>query len=156
VDGVKARAQIVVDGRISDAEALWYDTRRWPTFVDGFHHVADGLDSGWPERGELLWDSVPNGRGRVWERVTRFEARVGQWATIEDEQIHGKQTITFTALEGERVRVVLELAYEVKVRRGGPLFAVVDALFIRPRQREALQRTLNRFARELVAERSEV
>ena len=153
---MKARAQIVVPGRISDAEALWYDTRRWPTFIDGFHHVAKGLEEGWPERGTLQWDSVPNGRGRVVERVTRFEPRVGQWAQIEDAQIQGNQTITFTALEGDRVRVVLELAYEVKERRGGPLFAVVDAVFIRPRQREALQRSLNRFARELASDGSEL
>jgi uncharacterized membrane protein len=150
---VKARAQIVVPGRISDAEALWYDTRRWPTFVDGFHHVVSA-DDGWPEQGQLIWDSVPTGRGRVIERVTRFEARVGQWAQVEDTQVSGNQTITFVALPDERVQVTLELSYAVKERRGGPLFFVVDALFILPRQREALNRTLVRFARELRDERS--
>lgn len=150
---MKARAQIIVPGRISEVEALWYDTRRWPTFVEGFHHVHGGLDEGWPERGTLVWDSVPHGRGRVMERVTRFEPRVGQWAQVEDTQIRGHQTVSFAATPDGRVRVVLELAYEVKERRGGPLFAVVDALFVRPRQREALQRTLARFARELRDER---
>lgn len=150
---VKATAQIMVPGRISDAEALWYDTRRWPTFIDGFHHVASGLDEGWPEQGTLVWDSVAGGRGRVMERVTRYEPRVGQWAQIEDEQIRGSQTVTFAATPDDRVRVMLELDYEVKQRRGGPLFFLVDAVFIRPRQREALQRTLVRFARELADER---
>ena len=145
---MKARAQILVDGRISEAEALWYDTSRWPTFIEGFHHVAS-RDDDWPESGTLVWDSVPNGRGRVLERVTRFEPRVGQWAQVEDTQVSGNQTVTFVAAPDERVQITLELAYEVKERRGGPLFAIVDALFIRPRQREALHRTLSRFAREL-------
>ena len=150
---MKARAQILVDGRISEAEALWYDTSRWPTFVEGFHHVAS-RDPAWPEAGEMVWDSVPNGRGRVMEKVTRFEPRVGQWAQIEDSQIRGNQTVTFAVAPGERVRIALDLSYEVKERRGGPLFSIVDALFIRPRQREALARTLVRFSRELAAERA--
>ena len=47
---MKARAQIVVGGRISDVEALWYDHTRWASFIDGFHHVVKGLD-GWPAEG---------------------------------------------------------------------------------------------------------
>lgn len=153
---MKARAQIIVPGRISEAEALWYDTTRWPTFVDGFHHVSGGLDEGWPEQGTLLWDSTPGGRGRVLEKVTRYEPRVGPWSQVEDEQTTGSQTVSFAALDEDRVRMVLEYDYEVKVRRGGPLFTVVDALFILPRQRDALNRTLRRFSRELETERAEV
>lgn len=150
---MRARAQIVVDGRISEAEALWYDTRRWATFVEGFHHVAKGLE-GWPSEGTLIWDSVPGGRGRVTERVVRHEQRVGQTVELEDERTTGTQTVAFEGLEDDRVRVTLELDYRVKDLRGGPLGAVVDALFIRPRQRDALTRTLSRFARELAAEHS--
>jgi uncharacterized membrane protein len=73
---------------------------------------------------------------------------------VEDEKVVATQTVSFTLRPDERVRVALELAYEIKDRRGGPLFAVVDAIFIRPRQREALARTLARFARELAADRS--
>jgi uncharacterized membrane protein len=148
---VKARAQITVAGRISEAEALWYDTRRWPTFVDGFHHVARA-DPGWPAEGTLMWDSTPGGRGRVLETVLRYEPRAGQTAEVEDEQITGTQTVGFLARPGDRVQVTLELDYALKQRRGGPLFTVVDLLFIRPRQREALARTLARFSRELAAE----
>lgn len=150
---MRARAQVTVPGRIADAEALWYDTRRWPSFVDGFHHVARA-DPEWPAAGALTWDSTPGGRGRVLERVVRHETRVGQTAEVEDARVAATQTVTFAAAAGERVRVVLELDYAVKDRRGGPLFAVVDALFIRPRQREALQRTLTRFARELASDRA--
>ena len=155
---MKARAQITVPGRISDAEALWYDTRRWPTFIDGFHHVAS-VDPDWPAAGRMVWDSSPGGRGRVVEEVVRHEARVGQTATVEDEAITGTQTVTFTLTPDERVAVSLELDYRVKARRPGPrgwLFPVVDALFIRPRQREALARTLARFNREMVSDREEL
>lgn len=150
---MKARAQITVDGRISEAEALWYDTRRWPMFIDGFHHVAGGLEE-WPEGGTLVWDSTQGGRGRVLECVVRYEPRVGQTVEVEDETITGTQTVSFTGAPADRVVVVLELAYRLKQRQGGPLSSVVDAIFIRPRQREALARTLTRFARELASDRA--
>ena len=150
---MKARAQIVVPGRISEAEELWYDTSRWPTFIDGFHHVAS-VDPGWPAEGTLVWDSTRDGRGRVVESVERHEPRVSQTSHIEDPKLSGTQTITFAALEGDKVRLTLQLAYKLKDRPAGPLSPVVDALFIRPRQREALARTLTRFARELAAERA--
>lgn len=152
---MKVRAQITVEGRISEAEALWYDTRRWPMFVDGFHHVAGGLEE-WPERGTLVWDSTQGGRGRVLERVVRYEPRVGQTVAVEDEKTTGTQTIAFAGAPGDRIEVTLEFAYDLKERRGGPLFSVVDAIFIRPRQREALARTLTRFARELASDRAGV
>jgi len=150
---VRARAEITVAGRISEAEALWYDTTRWATFVDGFHHVSGDHDE-WPARGTLVWDSTPGGRGRVLERVERYEPRAGQTAAIEDEKITGTQTLTFTARPGDRVQVGLELRYALKDRPLGPLSLLVDAIFIRPRQREALSRTLARFSRELAVERS--
>jgi uncharacterized membrane protein len=74
---------------------------------------------------------------------------------VEDEKITGTQTVSFALAPGDRVAVALELDYQVKDRKPGPrgwLFPVVDALFIRPRQREALARTLARFSREIVAD----
>lgn len=150
---MKARAQIIVPGRISEAEALWYDTSRWPTFIDGFHHV-ESADPGWPAEGTLVWDSTRDGRGRVVETVERHEPRVGQTSQVEDPKLSGRQSISFAALEGDKVRVTLELGYKLKDRPAGPLTVFVDALFIRPRQREALARTLVRFSRELAAERA--
>ena len=149
---MKTRAQIVVPGRISDAEALWYDTKRWPTFIDGFHHVAS-VDPGWPAEGTIVWDTTRGGRGRVVEKVVRQEPRIEQVAEVEDPTISGTQTISFAALDDERVRVTLELRYRLKDQKLGPLTPVMDVLFIRPRQREALARTLARFARELAADR---
>src|SRR3954452_436838 len=101
-----ARAEVTVPGRISDAEALWDDLSRWPSFIDGFHH-ASGDHGDWPASGSLAWDSVPGGRGRVVETVESYEARVGQTVHVEDEKISGRQTVAFTALPEDRVRVTL-------------------------------------------------
>lgn len=144
---------MVVEGRISDVEALWYDTARWASFVDGFHHVASA-DPGWPAEGTLVWDSTPGGRGRVLETVERYEPRIGQIARVEDPATTGTQTIAFAADGDGRVGVTLELRWALKDRRFGPIGALVDLVFIRPRQREALARTLLRFARELASDRS--
>jgi len=150
---VRAKAQITIPGRIFEAEELWYDTNRWATFIDGFHHVAS-VDDGWPATGTLVWDSTPDGRGRVLERTERYEPRVEHVVAVEDAKISGTQTIRFAALEGEKVRLMLELSYKLKEPPMGPLHGIVDAIFIRPRQREALSRTLVRFARELASDRA--
>jgi hypothetical protein len=149
---VRARAEITVPGRISEAERLWYDLSRWSSFVDGFHHVREQSPT-WPESGTLVWDSLPDGRGRVLEAVERYEPRVGQTVQVEDEKISGHQSVAFEALPEERLRVTLVLEYKLKQNAAGPLMTAVDWLFIRPRQREALARTLNRFARELASDR---
>jgi hypothetical protein len=146
----RVRASVVVPGLASEAEALWYDTTRWATFVDGLHHIAR-LEGEWPRAGaRVLWDSPPGGRGRVQERVTAYVAREGQTVAVEDEKIHGTQRVTFTPIEGG-VTVALELEYTLKEQRPG--MALVDLLFIRRPQRESLQRTLRRFRTEVAAER---
>jgi len=139
---VKARAEHPLPGRISDAEALWYDTRRWPAFVDGLGHVAK-LEGDWPRAGaRVVWDSVPNGRGRVIEEVLEHETRVGQTVAVEDARLEGTQRVRF----GDGV-VVLELEFTLKGRT--PL---LTPLFVRRAFRDSLARTLSRFARELRAE----
>ena len=146
----RVRASIVVPGLASQAEELWYDTTRWPSFVDGMHHLAR-LEGDWPRAGaRVLWDSRPGGRGRVQERVTSFVAREGQTLEVEDEKLHGTQRVTFTPIEGG-VTVTLELRYTLKEQRPG--MALVDLLFIRRPQRESLERTLRRFRTEVAAER---
>jgi uncharacterized membrane protein len=146
----RVRASVVVPGLASEAEALWYDTTRWPSFVDGLHHIAR-LEGDWPRAGaRVLWDSPPGGRGRVQERVTAYVAREGQTIAVEDEKIHGTQRVSFTPTDGA-VTVALELDYALKEQRPG--MALVDLLFIRRPQRESLQRTLRRFRTEVAAER---
>ena len=146
----RVRASVAVSALASEAEALWYDTARWPTFIDGLHHIAR-LEGEWPRPGaRVLWDSPPGGRGRVQERVTAYVAREGQTVAVEDEKIHGTQRVTFTPIEGG-VTVALELEYTLKEQRPG--MPLVDLLFIRRPQRESLQRTLRRFRTEVAAER---
>ncbi len=142
----RVRASVVVPGLASAAEALWYDQRRWPAFVDGLKHVAR-IEGNWPAAGSrVLWDSTPGGRGRVQERVLAYEPRTGQELAVEDEKIRGTQRVAFVPREG-RVVVTLELQYELKESK--PLMKLVDLLFVRRPQRESLERTLRRFATEL-------
>ena len=146
----RARAAIDLDARPSEAEALWYDVGRWPAFVDGFAHVVK-REGDWPQRGaRLVWDSTPDGRGRVVERVTAYEVRSGQTLEVEDPRLAGTQTVSFAPREGGGCRMTLELDYQLKDRT--ILTPVVDALFVRRALGDALRRTLTRFARELAFE----
>ena len=146
----RVRASIAIAALASEAEELWYDPRRWPTFIDGLHHVAR-LEGDWPHEGSrVLWDSNPGGRGRVQEHVTAYAAREGQTLDVEDGKIRGTQTVTFTPTD-TGVTVTLELRYELKDRK--PFMPVFDLLFIRRPQRDSLARTLRRFRTEVTAER---
>ena len=141
----KVRAAQAVPGLAFDAEQLWYDPQRWPAWVDGFGHVVK-LEGEWPAVGaRSVWESKPGGRGRVVERVTAYEARVGQTLAVEDEQLHGTQRVSFEP-GPEGVEVALELDYELK---DSYVFTpLTDALFIRRALRDSMKRTLLRFARE--------
>ena len=145
------RVQVAVEapGTVAAAEALWMDTRRWPSFVDGLAHVAR-VDEPWPEPGgRLLWDSRPGGRGRVVERVLERRPGEGQTVGVEDERLEGEQSVSFApGPEG----VTVSLALDYRLKQGGPVRAVVDALFIRRALGDSLRRTAVRFARELAAE----
>ena len=143
------RATTTVPGRIVEAEELWYDPHRWAAWIDGFGHVAK-LEGEWPQAGaRLLWDSRPNGRGRVDERVTRYEARTGQTLTVEDRRLRGTQRVAFEP-EGDEVHVSLTLEYRLKER--SLLTPVVDVLFVRRALEASLRRTLARFGHERRAE----
>jgi hypothetical protein len=142
----RVSASVTVPGRVVEAEELWYDPHRWAAWIDGFGHVAK-LEGDWPAVGaRLLWDSRPQGRGRVAERVVAYEPRGGQTLEVEDERLHGTQAVTFEP-EGDEVRVTLTLEYSLK--HGNP---VLDLLFIRRALRDSLQRTLTRFGHERRAE----
>lgn len=145
----KVYVQIDMEGTLAAAEHLYYDTERWPTFVDGFHHVVS-VRGDWPRAGgRLTWDSTRSGRGRVVEDVVAYEPLRGQTAEVEDPQLRGTQTVAFEELQ-DGVSVRLELDYELK--RAQPIAFLLDSLFIRRAQRDALRRTLDRFATELAAD----
>jgi hypothetical protein len=146
----KVRASVDLPGfRASEAEELWYDTKRWPVFIDGFAHVVS-VEGDWPRApSTLVWQSTPAGRGRVIERVTEYEARVGQTAEIDDPRMSGTQRVQFEHAEG---RVTLTLSMEYTLKTGGPLRFATDFLFIRRAIADSLRRTVQRFARELEAD----
>jgi hypothetical protein len=147
----RARTKMVALGRLSEAEALWYDPARWSSFVDGFGHLGK-VDEAWPREGATaIWDSRPGGRGRVLERVARYAAGDGQDVEVEDERVTGTQSVRFAADGEDRVAVSLELRYRLK--RTYPGSAIVDLVFIRRAMRDSQARTLRRFAIELASER---
>jgi uncharacterized membrane protein len=144
-----AKAAIAVPLTPEEAYDLWIDVSRWPTFIDGFGH-AERLDDEWPDVGaKLVWRGVPGGRGTVTERVVKADPPRAHATNVFEEKLDGTQTASFAPVE-DGTRVDLELEYNVSV--GGPLRPIVDALFIRRAQNDALTRTLRRFATEAAEE----
>jgi hypothetical protein len=136
-------------GSLGGAERLWYDPDRWPSWVDGFGHVAS-LQGDWPRAGaRLVWDSPPRGRGRVVERVVSHQDGAGQTVEVEDERLEGRQRVEFEELEGG---VCITLTLEYQLRHTRPWTPVVDLLFVRRALGDSLNRTLARFGPELEAE----
>lgn len=128
-------------------ERVWLDPARWASWVDGFGHVAR-IERTWPEPGAALsWDSPPGGRGRVAERVVGRRAGQSHRVLVEDDQLTAEQEVRFEASQPEATRVTVTLVYELK--RRGPLRALVDVLFIRRAQSDALARTLARLEIEV-------
>ena len=143
------QATATVPGRVVEAEELWYDPHRWAAWIDGFGHVAK-LEGDWPHAGaRLLWDSRPQGRGRVQEHVTDYEARTGQTLAVEDQRLTGTQRVRFEP-QGDEVVVSLTLEYTLKER--SIVTPVLDILFIRRALRDSLRRTVARFGHERRAE----
>ena len=143
----EVRARVRVQGIASQAEALWYDTRRWASFVDGLAHV-DKVEGDWPDVGSrVVWSSRPGGRGRVVEVSERHITRMGQTVRVEDERLRGTQRVSFTPDDGHCV-VELVLEFELKAVEPSALRPLV-AFFTRRPLRDSLQRTLDRFAVEL-------
>lgn len=132
---------------------LWLDTARWPTFVDGFGAI-DQRHERWPEPGaRVVWRSKPGGRGTVTEKVAELEPPGKVVVQVLDDQLSGRQTVTFEPLPdegGEGCEVLVELDY--KLNEGGPLRAVADFVFIRRALRDSIRRTLERFAVEAAEE----
>jgi hypothetical protein len=139
-----AQAQGVVALAPEAALELWADVRRWPTFVEGYARLLE-VDGDWPAEGaKVVWESIPGGRGRVTEKVVgKGPARFA--TQVFEEALQGEQTLR-VAEDAEGTRVQLKLEYELS--KYGPLQALADMIFIRRALRDALRRTLRRFAVE--------
>lgn len=127
-----------------DVLRLWTDVERWPSFVEGYARRLDLTDS-WPEPGgRVVWESTPDGRGRVTEAVTENEP--DRFSTqVFEKALTGVQALrALPADDGSEV----ELSLEYELTRYGPLGGVADALFIRRALRDSLRRTLYRFSIE--------
>ena len=129
--------------------ALWWDTDRWPSFVDGFSHVHKREDD-WPAPGgRLVWDARPaSDRGRVIERVAQRDPQGGGETEIEDARLTGTRVVRFAAT-GSGTLVTIELRYAPKA----PAAPLADLVYVRRRLRKALARSMDRFAREVAMER---
>ena len=125
-----------VPGPVDAVRALWVDLSRWPAFIDGFATVVR-VDGGWPAAGEIVWDSTPHGRGRVIERAD---------GTFEDARLAGVQSLAFEPADDGTVTVRLAFDYRIKERT--PLTPLLDLFFVRRSIRDALTRTVQRFAAE--------
>jgi hypothetical protein len=124
-----------------DALRLWTDVDRWPSFVEGFARRLS-LAPEWPETGSrVVWESTPEGRGRVTETVTVNEPDRFSTQVYEDRLI-GTQTFQ-VAQANDGSEVALSLDYELT--GDSPLRSLADVLFIRRALRDALRRTLFRF-----------
>jgi hypothetical protein len=144
----RVNASVVVPGRPAEAEALWLDETRWPSWIDGFGHVQDKTDN-WPEpTARLRWVSTPHGRGLVAEEVTGRRPGESLALEVEDAKLTGTQTVVFAPGEHE-TRVTLTLEYELKDRT-----APLSRFFVRRALKDSLARTLRRFANERRAELS--
>jgi hypothetical protein len=138
-------AAAVVPLEPGQALALWSDVSRWPSFVEGLARVGEP-SAAWPEPGsKVIWESGPGGRGRVTEKVV--ECSHARFATeLFEQRLRGRQTAEFGPAGDGGARVALALDYELV--RGGPLGLVTGVLFTRRALRDALARTLRRFAVE--------
>jgi uncharacterized membrane protein len=146
---MRARASTIVPGGPAEAEALWSEAARWPSWIDGFGHLAS-VQGTWPDPGAVLtWDSKPGGRGRVRERIVSRVPGAEQVAEVEDQRLEGTQTVHFEA-RGDRTVIGVAIDYRLKERTF--LTPAVDLLFIRRALAASLQRSLARFAVERTAD----
>ena len=136
-----ASAITVVPLPPNDALRLWTDVDRWPSFVEGFARRVS-LAPDWPAVGaRVVWESNPEGRGRVTETVTAHSS--DHFATqVYEERLIGTQTFR-VAPSNDGSEVAVGIDYELTSH--GPLSGLADVLFIRRALRDSLRRTLFRF-----------
>jgi uncharacterized protein YndB with AHSA1/START domain len=138
-------ASVRVNASLAEVWDRYFDPDGWPAWVDGFGRVESS--TGYPQAGgSLCWASGAAGRGEVTERVLEHEPRRRHRVSFEDPETQGELEVTFT-IQGDGTLVTQEQQY--RLRRGGPLARVTDALFIRSQMRGSLARSLGRLKLEV-------
>lgn len=146
-----AQGSTPVDTSPARALEAWCDLDRWPAFVESFRGVVE-VDPEWPGKGaQVVWETGPHGRGRVTERVEAREVgqegRARLVTSVSEEALTGTQALAFTTRpEGGSLA---EIALDYRLRGGGRLTRLTDALFIRRALHHSLGRTLERFAADV-------
>jgi uncharacterized protein YndB with AHSA1/START domain len=146
-------AEVEIGASLAEVWDLYFDPRRWASWVDGFAAVESS--SGYPGvGGTLTWRSTPAGRGRVSERVLAHEQRELHRVAFTDPGAEGELETRFTMLpaggDERRTRVAQRLSYELA--SGGPLRRLTDLLFVRSQMRGSLQRSLTELRAEAEAD----
>jgi uncharacterized protein YndB with AHSA1/START domain len=136
-------ASVEIAAPLADVWELYFDPRRWPSWVDGFSAITSS--EGYPETGgELRWTSTPAGRGAVTERVLEHEPRRLHRVGFTDPGAEGELEVVFEMVPGgeadRRTKVTQRLSY--RLRSAGPLGGITDRLFIRGQMRGSLERSL--------------
>lgn len=146
----EVEASVEIAAPLADVWDLYFDSARWPSWVDGFSAVTSSSE-GYPETGgELRWTSTPVGRGAVTERVLEHEPRRLHRVGFTDPGAEGELEVVFEMVPGggddRRTKVTQRLTYGL--RSGGPLRGITDRLFIRPQMRGSLERSLSELRAE--------
>jgi uncharacterized membrane protein len=142
---IKRATTVFVD--VDAAWRLWTDLSRWPAFVEGFKHV-ERQSGQFPEQdARIQWVSIPGGRGTVSEKVVASEPPRRLVTQVFEDAMTATQAVTFgAASQTDGTRLEFELEY--RLTQAGLLRQITDVLFIRRALAAAIDRTLQRFARE--------
>jgi hypothetical protein len=144
-----ARALHTFAGSVHRAQACWYDTTRWPVWVDGLEKVLQ-TDGDWPRVGSrVTWESGPAGRGRVIEQVIAYDPAHGQTLEVDDASIDGVQRVWFAPVPDG---LLVGLSLEYRLKRRSLVSPLVDLLFIRRAMAASLAVTVTRFGAELASD----
>lgn len=150
--GVSAEvdASVEIEAPLAEVWELYFDPRRWASWVDGFAAVGS-ISEDYPATGSTLaWRSTGAGRGDVQERVLAHEPRTLHRIAFADPAADGELETRFEMLpaSGEERRTAVSQVMRYRLTSGGPLRPLTDRLFIRPQMRRSLQRSLINLAAE--------
>ena len=147
----RVRASVAIAALASEAEALWYDTTRWATFVDGMHHIA--------RAGGRL--AAPGGARAVGLAAGRARPRAGARGRLRrargpDHRRRGREDPRHPARDASRRPrrgSPSRSSSTTRRRSSGPAWRSWTCCSSAARSASRCERTLRRFRTEVAAER---